>query len=170
MSEVLKMDEIDRQIISLVQKNPAYTHTELAKMVNRSQPTVGMRIRKLEEMGVLQFQAGINMKTADLCFARVELETSNPQAIFDIVKKCPFMLNCFRESDELNLSVYLVGFTFKEIERIVNFHFRNKPDVNRVIIKIVTDVLVDLILPLDFNFNHCDCKLSSQCFDVKEEE
>ena len=81
MSEVLKMDEIDKKIISLVQEKPNLTHTQIAEKVNRSQPTVGMRIRRLEEQGVLQFQAGINLKTADMYFARVDIQTNNPDKI-----------------------------------------------------------------------------------------
>ncbi|TFF92852.1 MAG: winged helix-turn-helix transcriptional regulator, partial [Promethearchaeota archaeon] len=42
MSNVLEIDEVDRNIIELIQKKPNLTHTEIAKQVNRSQPTVGM--------------------------------------------------------------------------------------------------------------------------------
>lgn len=69
-SNMLKMDEIDRNIIQIIQEEPNLTHTQIAKMVNRSQPTVGMRIKKLEEAGVLKFQAGINIKSTDLILAR----------------------------------------------------------------------------------------------------
>jgi len=57
-SKVFKIDEIDKNIIEIIQKDPMLTHTEIAKKVNRSQPTIGMRIRKLEKAGVLKFQAG----------------------------------------------------------------------------------------------------------------
>ncbi|MEJ2295901.1 MAG: winged helix-turn-helix transcriptional regulator, partial [Candidatus Lokiarchaeota archaeon] len=71
-SKVFQIDEIDRNIIELIQKEPTLTHTEIARRVNRSQPTIGMRIRKLEDSGVLRFQAGIDVKTMDLILARVE--------------------------------------------------------------------------------------------------
>jgi DNA-binding Lrp family transcriptional regulator len=62
-SQVFKIDEIDKSIIELIQKEPMLTHTEIAKRVDRSQPTIGMRIRKLEKAGVLKFQAGINVQS-----------------------------------------------------------------------------------------------------------
>ncbi|KKK40589.1 MAG: putative HTH-type transcriptional regulator, partial [Candidatus Lokiarchaeum sp. GC14_75] len=71
LSEKLKLDDIDRQIISLVQENPSLTHTEIATRVQRSQPTIGMRIKKLEKSGILQFQPGINFKVVDLFLALV---------------------------------------------------------------------------------------------------
>ena len=79
LSNVLDIDEIDKSIIQIIQKQPNLTHTQIAKRVNRSQPTVGMRIRKLEEAGVLKFQACINLKTADLLLARAEIKTTNPE-------------------------------------------------------------------------------------------
>ena len=88
LSNHLKMDDIDRSIIQIVQDNPSLTHTQIAKKVNRSQPTVGMRIRKLEERGLLKFQAGINLKKLDLCLARVELQAKNPDEIFKLTDIC----------------------------------------------------------------------------------
>ena len=46
-SKDFKIDEVDKSIIELIQKEPTLTHTEIAKKVNRSQPTIGTRIRKL---------------------------------------------------------------------------------------------------------------------------
>jgi len=165
--EVLKMDDIDRQIIQLIQKQPNLTHTQIAAKVNRSQPTVGMRIRKLEEIGVLQFQAGINIKAADMYFARVEIQTKSPEEIYDIVNICPFMLNAFRISGDFNVSVLITSFTLEEIENIVNFHFRNKLEVKKVIINFITDVMTDFIVPIDFNFKKCGCKLQHHCWETK---
>jgi len=165
MSEVFKIDEIDKQIIHLIQKKPNLTHTQIAKHVNRSQPTVGMRIRKLEEMGVLQFQAGNNIKAADMYFAQVEVQARSPKKIYEIVQKCPFMLNCFRISGDFNMSLLVTSFSLDEIENIVNYHFRNNPTVNKVIIKIISDVMMDFIIPFDFNYNKCNCKLNDHCWE-----
>jgi DNA-binding Lrp family transcriptional regulator len=50
ISDKLKLDDIDRKIITLVQGDPNLTHTQIAEQINRSQPTVGMRIKKLEKI------------------------------------------------------------------------------------------------------------------------
>ncbi len=163
MSETLKMDEIDRQIIQLVQEQPSLTHTQIASKVNRSQPTVGMRIRKLEEAGVLQFQAGINIKSANLYFARVDLQTRYPEKIYEIVGSCPFMLNVFKLSGNLNMSILLAGFNLSELDKVVNYHFRNNSEVKEVSMNIITDVMSDFILPLDLNFDNCKCSLKLEC-------
>ena len=164
MSEVLKMDDIDKKIIALVQDQPNLTHTQIAEKVNRSQPTVGMRIRRLEEQGVLQFQAGINLKTAEMYFARVELQTNNPNEIYEIVQKCPFMLNAFRLSGKTDMSIMMAGFNVEDIDKIVNIHLRSNTNVLKVSIDLITDIMTDFIIPFDFNFSRCECKLDRHCW------
>jgi DNA-binding Lrp family transcriptional regulator len=167
MSEVFKMDEIDRKIISLVQEQPGLTHTQIAEKVDRSQPTVGMRIRRLEEQGVLQFQAGINLKAADMYFARVDLKTNKPLEIYEIVEKCPFMLNAFRLSGGIDVSILMAGFSIEDIDKIVNTHLRSNPSVFMVQIDLITDIMKDFIIPFDFNLSKCDCILDEHCWGKK---
>ncbi|MHA1350914.1 MAG: Lrp/AsnC family transcriptional regulator [Promethearchaeota archaeon] len=49
ISAKLKLDDIDRKIITLVQDDPNLTHTQIAEKISRSQPTVGMRIKSLRK-------------------------------------------------------------------------------------------------------------------------
>lgn len=156
MSSLLEIDEIDRNIIKIVQAEPNLTHTQIAKRVNRSQPTVGMRIRKLEEVGVLKFTAGINMKAADFFFARVDIQTNNPDEICSIVNKCPFMLNAFAISGVYNVSIFLAGLSIKDIDEIVNINFRKNPNIINLKMEMITNVLNDYVLPLNFT-EMADC-------------
>ncbi len=164
-SQVFKIDEIDKNIIELIQKEPLLTHTEIAKRVDRSQPTIGMRIRKLEKAGVLKFQAGINVKTMDLILARVEVQTLEPNKTIELVKQCPYMLNAFRLSGTFNLSVLVIGSKLAHIDEMVNNHFRKNPNVSSVYMDIITDVTNDFVLPFDFNFESCSLNSNSngQC-------
>ena len=154
LSEKLKIDDIDCQIMDLVQKEPNLTHAQIAEHVNRSQPTIGMRIKKLEKMGILKYQAGITLKNRDLCFARVDIQTNNPQESFQMIKKCPFMLNAFSLSGNKNISILVVGLNLKVLDKIVNHHFRSNPAVTEVQMDIIVDVADDLVLPLNFNIEH----------------
>ncbi len=151
ISEKMGIDTIDCQIMDLIQKAPNLTHTEIATHVNRSQPTVGMRIRKLEKLGVLKYQAGINIRVADLCFARVELQTKNPKRAIEVVRHCPNMINALKLSGKANLSIILAGADYKLLDDIVNTYFRNDPDVINVHIDIIEDVVKDFVLPIDYN-------------------
>jgi len=154
IADKMGIDNIDCQIMDLIQKEPGLTHTQIAVHVNRSQPTIGMRIRKLEKIGVLKYQAGINIKVADLCFARVEVQTKNPQKIIDKVKSCPSMINAFRLSGTANLSILMTGLDYKFLDDIVNINFRNDPDVIEVHMDIIEDVVKDFVAPVNLNLEN----------------
>jgi len=162
-SKVFKIDQVDKNIIEIIQKDPTLTHTEIAKKVNRSQPTIGMRIRKLEKSGVLKFTAGINVKTMDLLLARVDIQTLNPEETVKLVKDCPYMLNAFRLSGTSNLSILLISNKLAHLDEIVNHHFRKDPNVSEVHLDIISDVTNDFVLPFDFNFENCGLTSSDQC-------
>ena len=163
ISEKLKLDDIDRQIITLVQENPNLTHTQIAETINRSQPTVGMRIKKLEKDGVLQFQPGINFKKVDLFLATVELNTRKPEEILDMAKHCPFILNAFRLSGEHNICILLASSKLDKLDKIVNYHFRNNPDIHSCSMEVVTEISKDLILPIDFDSEQHTPTLEDGC-------
>ncbi len=151
ISEKLKLDDVDRKIITLVQQDPSMTHTEIAEKIDRSQPTVGMRIKKLEKSGILQFQPGINFRMVDLHLATVEIKTKNPQEVLDMAKYCPFMLNAFRLSGNYNVCILIASSRLDKLDKIINYHFRNNPDVSTVDMEIVTEIAKDLVLPIDFD-------------------
>jgi len=163
ISEKLKLDDIDRQIITLVQENPNLTHTQIAETINRSQPTVGMRIKKLEKDGVLQFQPGINFKKVDLFLATVELNTRKPEEIIEMAKYCPFILNAFRLSGEHNMCILLASSKLDKLDSIVNYHFRNNPDIHSCSMEVVTEISKDLILPIDFDSEQHTPSLEEGC-------
>ena len=163
ISDKLKLDEVDKQIIALVQGDPNLTHTEIASKINRSQPTVGMRIRKLEKSGILQFQPGINFKKVDLNLATVEIKTKNPDEIMNMAKHCPFMLNAFKLSGEHNVCILLASSKLQKLDNIVNYHFRNNPQISSVSLEIVLDIAKDFILPIDFDSEDHDPTLEDGC-------
>ena len=167
ISEKMGIDNIDCQIMGLIQQEPNLTHTEIATHVNRSQPTVGMRIKKLEKLGVLKYQAGINMKEADLCFVRIEVQTKNPLKTIETVRGCPFLLNAFRLSGKSNVSILAAGLTINDLDQVVNRHFRNDPEVISVQLEEIVDVADDLVLPIDLNLENGQLDLENYCCDCK---
>ena len=157
MTEILGMDEIDQQIIQLIQEDPNLTHTEIATHVNRSQPTIGMRIRKLEDAGVLHFQAGINIKETELYLSRCDISTSNPDKIILMAKNCPFMINVFRLSGEWNISLLLASLKLEDLDKIVNNHFRLDKEIRKIKMEIITDISENYVIPLNILFENCNC-------------
>jgi len=107
--------------------------------------------------------AGHEINVADLCFGRIELQTNNPEKAIDFVNHCPFMLNAFRLGGNTNISILLVGLSFRDLDQIVNRHFRDDPDVVNVRIDVIADVINDFVLPIDLNLEFGELDLDSCC-------
>ena len=165
ISEKLKLDDIDRRIITLVQDDPNLTHTQIAEKISRSQPTVGMRIKKLEKEGILQFQPGINFRKVDLFLATVELNTKLPDEILDMARFCPFMLNAFRLSGSHNIMILLASSKLEKLDNIINYHFRSNPNIQGVSMNMITEIAKDFILPIDFKSEEHSPTLEEGCGD-----
>ncbi|TXT63023.1 MAG: putative HTH-type transcriptional regulator LrpA [Promethearchaeota archaeon] len=145
-----KFDKIDKKIITLLQKDPALTHDEIAQLIQRSQPTVGIRLRKLLKTNMFGIQPGINFKAVDIHMARVRMDADCPERFFNVSKLCPYVLNCFLISGDYNLFMLLVSTDLKYIDSIVNDHYRIHEDIKKVEMDIVVDIANDLILPVKF--------------------
>jgi Lrp/AsnC family transcriptional regulator, regulator for asnA, asnC and gidA len=53
MSKLLELDDVDRQILSILMKDAKEPYTEIAKKIHVSGGTVHVRMRKLEDMGIV---------------------------------------------------------------------------------------------------------------------
>jgi len=165
MTETFEVDNIDKKIMEMIQKKPTITHTKISRAVDRSQPTVGLRIKKLEEKGALDYQAGINLKRAPLNLARVDFETNDPQQFIDLVKICPFMFNAYKLSGEKNMSVTIAVNDIKFLDKIINCHFRDNEAVKKLSVNLITDMANDLVLPVSLSFLGCNFELKPICLE-----
>ncbi len=48
------MDNLDKQILNILQKNGRITHEEISKKLNMSRPAIHQRIAKLEQQGIIE--------------------------------------------------------------------------------------------------------------------
>lgn len=154
-----KLDEIDKQIVEILQQKPNTTYTTIAKKVHRSQPTVGQRIKRLEDSGFISYRIGMNLKDIDMYYAKVEIKIKNSESIAPIIKECPHVLRVFELSGTNNFEFIIISDHLKDLDKIVNFHFRNNPDITNVKMEIILDVYNDFIVPIDLVMSTCKCTL-----------
>ena len=168
ISETFGLDEIDKDIITLLQNQPNITHSAIAKEIGRSQPAVGSRIHRMEERGVVSSQFGINFKSVsqNLHLVKVELETKKPEELYKMTKHCPFIINCMKLSGKNNIMVFLASSSLKKIDAVIDFHFRNKSYVSYSSMDIITDFVKDFILPIDFQIDEHDHSVEFGCGEL----
>ncbi|MHA1368827.1 MAG: Lrp/AsnC family transcriptional regulator [Promethearchaeota archaeon] len=151
---IFHIDDDDIKILEIFQHKPDISHVEVSKRINKSQPTIGARVTKLERKHILETQKGTNFKKVNqkLFLFFVDLETRDPVPLLDEIKHCPFIINALKKSGKKNLTLILAATSMKKLEMIVDRHFRAHPQVISVETSFVVDMVRDFILPVNWEF------------------
>ncbi len=177
MREFLDLDKRDRQILSLLEKNPEMSQSDIAAKLKISQPSVSARIHKLKQKGALTYVVGMNLKKVNLYIAKVDVIANNTSSVLNIFKDCPYFLNGLIVSGKHNLCLFFVGEDIATLEAIVDGHLRDNPLVQRAEVSIVITPMKDLVMPLKMSFvesevppcgighncKECDHHVSNRC-------
>ncbi|MHA1745497.1 MAG: Lrp/AsnC family transcriptional regulator [Promethearchaeota archaeon] len=164
-----KIDELDKKIITMLQDDPSITHSQIAKVLSRSQPAIGARIKKLTEHGILATQIGVDFKKLqELTLIKVELTAIQPKEILDMADYCPYVINALKISGETNICMFMACSSLKRLDQIIDKHFRSSHEISGVRMDIVTGFAKQFILPIDFSIEHFDqeddpCNNCSYC-------
>jgi Lrp/AsnC family leucine-responsive transcriptional regulator len=183
-NELLHIDDDDKKIIEMIEKNPSITHSDIAKEIEKSQPAVGARIIKLERKNLLTKQVGFNIKKVDIKVAIVFISTKDVDKIVEKIIDCPFINHAFKISGEYNFLCFVSAPSLQTIERLIDLCFRRDPDVINVKTNILIESIHDFVVPIDFqiedfdgkfcgpkcSLNLADNKYKFQVHEYKEEE
>ncbi len=168
MREFLDLDKRDREILSLLEKSPEMSQSDMAEKLKISQPSVSARIHKLKQKGALAHVVGMNLKKVKLHMAKVDVTANNTSSLLEVFKDCPYFLNGLIVSGKHNLCLFFVGEDIATLEAIVDGHLRNNPLVKEAEVSIVISPMKDLIMPLRMNFDFKDtppCGNQCKCED-----
>tara|TARA_Y100000310_G_C20687485_1_gene820022 strand:+ start:173 stop:730 length:558 start_codon:yes stop_codon:yes gene_type:complete len=155
-NEKLGLDNRDKIILSLISKHSNISQEEIAKHIKLSQPSVGARIKKLRQKGILHNVNGVNFRIVNLNLAKVDVNSTDTTSIINEFKDCPFFINALITSGKYNLCLFFTAIDLKRLEGIVNHHLRNNSKVKDVELNLVISTTKDFVLPL--NINHEDKK------------
>ncbi len=155
-NELLKIDDVDKKIIMLLQENPDMTHSDIADKVGKSQPAVGARIIKLKRKFMIATQVGLNFKKVDLKIAWVTFTLKNPQEVLSQLEQCPFIIHAFKTSGATNVSVLIGAADMQDIDYIVDVCFRSDANISNITVNFFLQSVKDLILPLNFDIENAE--------------
>ncbi|MBW2990587.1 Lrp/AsnC family transcriptional regulator [Candidatus Woesearchaeota archaeon] len=151
-NEKLGLDDRDNTLLSMIQKNPKISQEEIAKKIKLSQPSVGARIRRLQQKGILHNISGVNFRVVDLSLAKVDINSTDTTAVIKEFKDCPFFINALVTSGKYNLCLFFMATDLKRLEGIVNYHLRGNPKVKEIEMNIVISSAKDLVMPLNIDY------------------
>ena len=98
----IKLDEIDKSILNILQRNAKITNSQLAKEVGLSPAPTLERVKKLENLGVIQsYHAELDQDTMGLgvcVFIQASLQGSHKdmmESFKNRVQKIPEVVECY---------------------------------------------------------------------------
>ncbi|KYK21775.1 hypothetical protein AYK24_03190 [Thermoplasmatales archaeon SG8-52-4] len=120
----MKIDNINKQIIFLLQKDARITYKEIAAELKRSETTIRDRIKAMERAGIIQGYTALIDKTAlGLNFFAMILanpvSSSDLDTITDKVKKVKNVLRVYQISGNKRLAIFMVAPSYKELKNII---------------------------------------------------
>ena len=155
-NELLSIDDDDKKIIEMIEKDPDITHSDIAKEIEKSQPAVGARIIKLERKHLLTKQVGFNIKRVDIKVAIAYISTKDVDRIVEKIQDCPFINHAFKISGEYNLLCFITASDLQTIERLIDLCFRKDPEVINVKTSILIESIHDFVVPIQFEIENFD--------------
>ncbi|MFX1412098.1 MAG: Lrp/AsnC family transcriptional regulator [Promethearchaeota archaeon] len=168
-NEILSIDDDDKKIIEMIEKDPDITHSDIAKEIEKSQPAVGARIIKLERKNLLTKQVGFNVKNVDIKVAIVYISTKDVENIVEKIKNCPFINHAFKISGEFNVLCFIAASDLQTIEKLVDLCFRRDPNVINVKTNILIESIHDFVVPIDFSIEKFDGRYCGPGCNLRED-
>jgi DNA-binding Lrp family transcriptional regulator len=145
-----KLDDIDLQIVDSLQENPNLSHSEIAKKLGRSQPTISNRVKSLIKQNHYAAQFGVNFQNnRDISLIRIDARVNNPKTFLDRIQLCPLVLNCFKSSGEFNIFALIATTEIRGIQSVVDQLFLNSPEVQLFKTEFIDTIINKLVLPID---------------------
>lgn len=148
--ETLKIDEIDKKIISILQENPKITHVEIASIVNKSQGAIHRRISNLKK-NLISHQVGVNIKKVETSVVKVEIFAKNQPEFYEKILKCPFIFQALKISGLYNLCIFIYGLDHEAIDNMIDNCIRSELNVLKIKTNLIIESIKNMIVPINFD-------------------
>jgi Lrp/AsnC family transcriptional regulator, leucine-responsive regulatory protein len=123
---VLKLDAIDRRLLTALQADGRLTATELAERVGLTTSPCLRRLRRLEETGVIRgYAALVDQKKVGLpvsVFVSIRLERQREEDLArfeEAVRRCPEVVECYLMTGQRDYLLRVVARDLSDYERII---------------------------------------------------
>ena len=135
----VKLDRIDRKILSDLQESGRMTNVQLAERAGISAPPCLRRVRALEEAGVIKgYHADVDANTlgyAVTVFAQVGLSTQSEvdlKKFEDLVRGWPLVRECYLVSGEADYILKIVAEDWDSYQKFLTSHLTTAPNVSHI--------------------------------------
>lgn len=117
------LDELDQKIVQLLIQNARMSYSEIGKLVGISRVAVKMRIKALENHGVIEeYTAIINpqkISGAVSCYFEIETSPETFAQVTELLLQSETITQIYRVTGRNKLHVHAVAATGEELERLI---------------------------------------------------
>lgn len=154
-NDEVMLDNIDRMILNVLQRQGRVTNADLAREVHLSAPAVHARVRKLEESGVITgYAAHLDREKTGfdmLCFVQLSLHSHHDAQLADVrraIIDMPEVLECYHVTGDSDYLLKVVVRNRRDLENFVSL-LTPMPAVARIQTSLaLNDVKCTTALPL----------------------
>lgn len=118
------MDNIDRRILTLLQRNARTPLKVIAEQVFLSSPAVSARIERLEQAGyILGYQAQVSSMAMGYlvkAFINLELEPAQKPEFYPYIEACPNVMECCCVTGDYSMLIKVAFRTTQELDQFIN--------------------------------------------------
>ncbi|MBN6889431.1 Lrp/AsnC family transcriptional regulator, leucine-responsive regulatory protein [Cytobacillus horneckiae] len=116
------MDEIDREILTILQNDGRISFAELGRQIKLSTPAVKERVKKLEDKNVIEaYRAVINpQKVNKQITAFVLVDTHQCEAFRSFCNEHPAVIECHRLAGQYSYLVKVVTHSVVDLEGFID--------------------------------------------------
>ncbi len=129
------MDDIDKNLISILQKNGRTSLSDMGKKLGMSHVAVSKRLDKLVGSNLVQITAGVNTESLDTKIFFMGLETENMEVaerIKEVYKNCPRLVMFAPVTGRYNIFAVMIAEDTWSLESIIGTcSIRTDPGVRR---------------------------------------
>ena len=118
------MDNIDRRILTILQKNARTPLKVIAEQVFLSSPAVSARIERLEQAGyIMGYQAQVSsMEMGYLvkAFINLDLQPAQKPEFYPYIEACPNVMECCCVTGDYSMLIKVAFRTTQELDHFIN--------------------------------------------------
>lgn len=144
------LDDLDYQILDILIKDSRTPYLEVARVCNVSGGTIHVRMKKMEELGVIKGTRLIvdysKLGYDVCCFVGVYLErTDTYENIYELLSEIPEILEVHSLTGEYSILIKIVCKSISDLQNVLIKKIHKIPTIQR------TDTFVSLFQPIDRN-------------------
>jgi DNA-binding Lrp family transcriptional regulator len=152
-----KLDDLDKAILQVLQRDGRISNADLARQINLSPPAVHARVKRLEKQGYIRHyttlldaeKVGYDM----ICFVHMSLQVHQQEQIEAVrvaIQRMPEVLECYHMTGEFDYIMKVVIRNREDLERFIMQRLAPIPGVARIQTGLVLSAVKSTtILPLD---------------------